>query len=440
MYIAVRENFYWPNLKKEVEEYVKTCKTCQTSKATNQRKAGLLKPLPVPVAAWEHISMDFVIKLPKTARGFTAIMVVVDRLSKQAHLVPTRDEATSSQTAQKFLERIFPLHGMPLSIVSDRNSKFTAEFWSELMRLVGTSLNMSSARHPESDGQTERTIRTITQYLRSFVKYNQKDWDLWLPLAEFCYNSASHSATGMSPFQVNYGRQPLTPLAFTKAKIETSVPEVEELLTKYQGTRTLCKRILEGVGLGPFAEREEVVTQEEVLARKAILEQQKKMKKQADKTRREVTFEVGEQVLLSTKEFDRKQYTGRPSRKLGPKYIGPYKVAEVLGEGAYRLALPQALALHPVFHVSQLRKFFNLDQFPDRPKKEVRAGDFKQNKNKAVEKITGRRTRMGVLQYKVRWKNTAEEAWVPAKSLEDAHQLIVEAEEQWKVKKEQGRE
>ena len=154
MYIAVRENFYWPNMKKEVEDYVKTCKTCQTSKATNQRKAGLLKPLPVPVAAWEHISMDFVIKLPKTARGFTAIMVVVDRLSKQAYLVPTCDEATSSQTAQKFLERIFPLHGMPLSIVSDRDSKFTAEFWSELMRLVGTSLNMSSARHPESDGQT----------------------------------------------------------------------------------------------------------------------------------------------------------------------------------------------------------------------------------------------------------------------------------------------
>ena len=162
---------------------------------------------------------------------------------------------------------------MPLSIVSDRDSKFTAEFWSELMRLVGTSLNMSSARHPESDGQTERTIRTITQYLRSFVKYNQKDWDLWLLLAEFCYNSASHSATGMSPFQVNYGRQPLTPLAFTKAKIETSVPEVEELLTGYQGTRTLCKRILEGVGLGSFAAREEVVTQEEVLVRKVILEQ-----------------------------------------------------------------------------------------------------------------------------------------------------------------------
>ena len=172
----------------------------------NQKKAGLLNPLPVPNACWEHIVMDFITQLPKTARGHTAVLVVIDRLSKQVHLITTRNEVTAAQAARLFLERIYVNHGMPLSIVSNRDPKFTAQFWDKLMTLLGTELKMSSTRHPETDGQSERTIRTISQYLRSFVKYNQKDWDLWLPLAEFAFNSAVHSSTGMSPFQVVLGR------------------------------------------------------------------------------------------------------------------------------------------------------------------------------------------------------------------------------------------
>jgi len=156
--------------------------------------------------------MDFIIKLPRTARGYSVIMVVVDCLSKQIHFISTRDKATTAQTVQIFLDRIYFQHGMPLIIVSNRNSKFTAQFWGKLMETLGTELKMSSARHPETNGQTERTIRIITQYFRSFVKYNFKNWDLWLPLAEFAYNSAIHSATGMSPFQVILERQPLTVL------------------------------------------------------------------------------------------------------------------------------------------------------------------------------------------------------------------------------------
>ena len=127
-YLAVRANFYWPNMKQEIEDYARTCDTCQKNKPDNQQKRGLLHPLPAPSKAWEHISMDFVTKLSRTARGHSAILVVVDRLSKQAHLIPTRDEATAAQTAQIFLDRIYSQHGMPLSIVSDRDSKFTAHF------------------------------------------------------------------------------------------------------------------------------------------------------------------------------------------------------------------------------------------------------------------------------------------------------------------------
>ena len=222
------------------------------------------------------------------------------------------------------------------------------------MELLGTELKMSSARHPETDGQMEQTIRTITQYLRSFVKYNFKDWDLWLSLAEFAYNSAIHSATGMSPFQVVLGRQPLTPLAMVKAQIDSGDVRVDDLLGRTQEVRKVCKRILESVGLGPFAAREDVVTQEEKDAEQHLKENQERMKERDDQNRRNVRFEEGERVLLSTKDFDREQYSSRPCRKLGPKFIGPYKVRKDLGNDTYELELPGALDLHPTFHASQL--------------------------------------------------------------------------------------
>jgi hypothetical protein len=164
--------------------------------------------------------MDFVTQLPRIVRGKMAITVVVDRLSKQCHLVVTRDEATSAKVVKLFVERIYSQHRMSRSIVSDRDSRFTAQFWQALIGVLGTSLDMSSARHLESDGQLERTIQIVEQYLRIFVKYNQKNWDELLVLVEFCYNSAEHEAIGMSPFQIVYGKQLLTLLGLMKKLVK----------------------------------------------------------------------------------------------------------------------------------------------------------------------------------------------------------------------------
>ena len=428
MYLSLRQTFYWPNMKREVEYYARSCDICQKNKTLNQKKAGLLNPLPVPNACWEHIAMDFITQLPKTARGHTAVLVVVDRLSKQVHLIATRNEVTAAQAARLFLERIYANHGMPLSIVSDRDPKFTAQFWDKLMTLLGTELKMSSTRHPETDGQSERTIRTISQYLRSFVKYNQKDWDLWLPLAEFAFNSAVHSSTGMSPFQVVLGRQPLTPLAFVKAHIDSGLTEVDELLEDYQQVRKVCKRILESVRMGPFAERENVVTIEEQEARGALVKAQKRMKDQADRNRRDEEFEIGDQVLISTKDFDLNQYSSRPSRKLGPKYIGPYKVTRRFGERAYEVQLPKALGMHPTFHTSQLRKYYPPDEFKGRPLQKEVTGVVKGLKDVEIVGISDHRVKEGVRQYRVVFEN-GERAWVPGRNLENAHRHITNYEE-----------
>ena len=322
---------------------------------------------------------------------------------------------------------------MPLSIVSDRDSKFTAHFWEKLMELLGTELKMSSARHPETDGQSERTIRTITQYLRSFVKYNFKDWDLLLPLAEFAYNSAVHSARRLgretSPWRwVVLGRQPFTPLALVKAKIDSGDERVDQLLEKHQEVRKVCKRILESVGLGPFAKREDVVTQEEMQAEESMKNNQERMKEREDKNRREVRFEEGERVLISTKDFDREQYSSRKCRKLGPKFIGPYKIQKDLGNDAYVLDLPGALDLHPTFHASQLKKYATSLWYLGHSTKPAVTDYTKGHKQERIVKVVDQRTRGGLREYRVQWEG-GDEGWVPGRNLENAHEEILRYEQ-----------
>jgi hypothetical protein len=178
--------------------------------------------------------MDVIIKFPKTGRGNTGIMVVVDRLSKMTHFLPIQNGTGVEEVVRLFVDRIYCLHGLPKSFVSDRNSKFIASFWRSVFDILETKLDMSFTRHSETDGQTERVNRILEEYLRGVVKYNQKNWDLFLGLVEFCYNSAIHTFTKKSPFQVVYGWQLFTPLMIgldVPADVRIDIPAVEEFLT-----------------------------------------------------------------------------------------------------------------------------------------------------------------------------------------------------------------
>lgn len=430
-YLYLRTRYYWPNMKRHIERYIRSCDSCQRNKTRSHKPSGLLQPLPVPNHSWESCSLDFVTKLPKTQRGHTAIMIVVDRLSKMTHLVPTRDDATAEQIARLYLDRIYVQHGLPTSFISDRDSKFTSQFWTALYGLLGTSLNMSSARHPESDGQSERTIRTIRQYLRTYVSYNQKDWDLHLPLAEFCYNSASHSSTQLSPFEVVYGRQPHTPLALAgAAPIDTDVEAVNNYLNQLTKNEQINRTILSELGLPAHRPHQTTPSPTEQHIANNIKQAQEKYKKYADQRRIPATFQVGDQVLLATKTFDLPQYSSKTNRQLGPKYLGPYKIIAKIAEGAYKLELPPALALHPVFHASQLQQYHDPTEFPDRPKTRTTTDHSKTNKNKEITKIIDKRTKKGTLQYLVQWEGSDDcnQSWIPAKNLESAHHLILQYE------------
>jgi len=204
-YAIVADRFYWPRLRKDVHKVVDRCRICQLNKGTKSQ-AGLYTPLPIPDHPWQHISMDFVLGLPRTVRQNDSVMVVVDRFSKMAHFIPCNKTFDASKVAVLFLQEVIRLHGVPLSIVSDRDVKFVSYFWKTLWTKMGTKLNFSSAFHPQTDGQTEVLNRSLGNLLRCLIADHATSWDLVLPQAEFAINNSVNRSTGHTPFEAVYGR------------------------------------------------------------------------------------------------------------------------------------------------------------------------------------------------------------------------------------------
>ena len=188
-----------------INKYVAGCHTCARNKPSRHKPYGPLQSLPIPPRPWHSISMDAIVKLP-TSSGYDSVMVFVDRFSKQAHFVPYKEDGFGAiELAAMFRQNVMRLHGIPADIVSDRGSIFTSNFWRAFLQNLGTKPNFSTAFHPQTDGQTERVNQVLEQYLRTFCSYSQDNWAALLDLAEFTYNNAAHTSTGLSPFEANHG-------------------------------------------------------------------------------------------------------------------------------------------------------------------------------------------------------------------------------------------
>jgi transposase InsO family protein len=203
----LRRDFHFPAMRQVVQDFVRSCATCQHNKSKHLHPAGLLLPLPIPQAVWTDIDLDFIEALPCVG-GKSVILTVVDRFSKYCNFIPLAHPYSVESVAQAFVKQIVRLHGMPQSMVSDRDSVFTSTFWRELMRLSGAKLHMTSAFHPQSDGQTVAANKVIVMYLRCFTGDRPKQWLRWLPWAEYIYNTAYQSSLRDTPFKVVYGRDP----------------------------------------------------------------------------------------------------------------------------------------------------------------------------------------------------------------------------------------
>jgi hypothetical protein len=314
-------------MKTVVSNFVQSCIVCQQAKPDRMKSPGLLQPLAVPEGAWQVVTMDFVDGLSLSGSA-NCILVVVDKFTKYAHFLPLKHPYTAMSVAKVYMDHVYRLHGLPVSIVTDRDSIFTSNLWRELFALAQVQLNMSSAYHPQSDGQTERVNQCMETFLRCFASGCPKKWLQWLPLAEYWYNTSMHSAIGCSPFEALYG---YAPHHFGFSAVDH------------------CK----AVTLDQWLQDRKVMT---ALIKQHLHRASLRMKKQADKGRSERQFQVGDLVFLKIQPYVQMSLAPRANAKLSYKFFGPFPVLELIGSVAYKLALPPSSHIHPVFHVSQLKK------------------------------------------------------------------------------------
>ena len=399
-YDKLRRLVYWPNMAKDTQQYIDSCEKCQRNKPSQERPAGLLQPLPIPANRWEVVTMDFMVHLPKTPRNHDAITVFVDKLTKQAHFVPSTTTATASDVARQFFDNVFRLHGMPTSIVSDRDSKFTSRFWQELHRLMDVKLALSTAYHPQTDGQTEVMNKTLGIMLRAFIDEKQTNWDLLLPAAEFAYNNSVHHSTGHSPFFLNTGQHPRIPSSLL-ALTTSNVPSVQDFL--------------------------ETQSQALISAKDALQRAQEHQATQADKRRRDHDFKVGDKVLLKAENITIPADSGLRSDKLKPQFIGPFTLLEQHSPVTFSVDLPPTYKIHNVFHVDVFRHytespiaFGQRKQAPPPPV--IIDGDEEYE----VEAIVGYRKHRRQHQFLIDWKGYGREdqTWEPASELDHCRELV----------------
>ena len=223
----IKRTYWWPGLKEDIKKYVQGCVKCQQNKVQHQRKAGELHLLEIPEGPWQDISIDMIGPLPKSNK-MDAILVIVDRFTKMIRLKATTTNLSSEGVAKIYRDKIWKIHGIPKTILSDRGPQFASKFMEDLTRILGTKRKLSTAYHPQTNGQTERINQEIGTFLRHYINYQQDDWTEWLAAAEFAYNDKKHAATGKTPFELNFGRHPWK----GDLMVQTELPRVEEFTKK----------------------------------------------------------------------------------------------------------------------------------------------------------------------------------------------------------------
>lgn len=340
--------------------------------------------------------MDFVTGLPNSRDPVTdivydAILVIVDRLTKYALMIPFRKDFTAKQLGHIIVDRLVRNHGIPKTIISDRDKLFTSNYWTTLMADIGTKRKLSTAYHPETDGQTERTNQTMITYLRLYSNQNQDNWVLLLPMAQLVYNNKQSETTGETPYFANHGRHPQLfektyPITTTRAEMaERSAKQLKEI--------------------------------HEQLKENMLTAQQRSLSYVNKKRKMAPQLKKGDKVYLRTKNLR----TKRPSKKLDHVKVGPFLIDAIISPVNYRLKLPEDAKVHPVFHVSRLEP-----ANPETPLQKTFHFETEEENEFEVSKILDHKTRNNKTEYLVHWKGYSheEDTWEPEKNLTNCREKL----------------
>ena len=370
----VAKYYWWLQLAKDVQEYVKGCAQCQQNKVnTHPQRAPINFITPAMGALpFQTISMDFIVKLPELA-GYDSILTITDHdCTKMLIAIPCRERITAEGVAELFLRQIFPQFGLPSKIISDRDPRFVSKFMKELCRLMGIMQNVSMAYHPRMDGQSERSNQWLEQYLRFWVDHQQTNWHHYLPLAKFAHNSWKNKTTGHSPFEILMGYSPRVEIF----DVTSSIPTVVLKLRDWKKAREDAQRLM--------------------------IKAQKKWTKGKELTQR---YKTGDRVWLEGHNLQ----TEWPSIKLAPKRYGPFKIRKVLLPITYQLELPLQWKIHDVFHIDLLTPYHDAKLHQPnftRPPPDLIDGE---EEYEVEEILQSRRFGRGCkVQYLVRWKGYPE--------------------------------
>ncbi|XP_070015151.1 uncharacterized protein [Nicotiana sylvestris] len=323
MYHEIKDVYWWNDMKKNIVEYVTQCPSFQQVKIEHQKPGGLMKTIEIPTWKWEAINMDFITGLPRSHHKLDSIWVTVDMLRKSAHFLPVRSTYTAEDYTKLYIKEIVRLHGVPVSIISDHGAQFTAYFWRSFQKGLGTQVNLSTAFHPQTDGQAERTIQTLEDMLRACVLDFNRSWDEHLPLIEFSFINSYHSSIQMAPYEALYGRRCRSPIGwFDVGEFGLYGPD-------------LVQQAIEKVKF----------------IRERLLTAQSRQKSYSDVRRRDLEYEVNDWVFLKVSPMKGIMGFGKRG-KLIPRYIGPYRIIRRVGQVAYELEFPSELeSVYPVFHI-----------------------------------------------------------------------------------------
>ncbi|GJX66406.1 putative reverse transcriptase domain-containing protein [Tanacetum coccineum] len=379
MYQYMKQLYWWPNMKANIATYVSKCLMCLRVKAEHQKPYGLLVQHEIPQWKWDNITMDFVTKLLRTQSGNDIIWVIVDRLTKSAHFLPMRETDPMDKLARLYLKEVVTRHGIPVSIICDRDTRFALNFWKTFQKAMGTRLDMSTTYHPETYGQSERTIQTLEDMLRACVIDFGNGWERHLPLIEFSYNNSYHASIKAAPFQALYGRKCRSPVCWAEVR-----------------DAQLTDPVL-------IHETTEMIVQ----IKQRIQAARDRQKSYADVRRKPLEFQVGDRVMVKVSPWKGVVRFGKRG-KLNPRYIGPFKVLAKVGTVAYRLELPQQLSrVHNTFHVSNLKKCLSNEPLAV-PLDEIRIDDkirFVEEPVEIMDREVKRLKQSRIPIIKVRWNS-----------------------------------